>query len=275
MIVFYIMTYDFLAIDEGKKQLLKGSTAKADFQWNIDLKDYPLSRALQRIDDDTILVGYSKGYFLVSLSRGEVLKSFSEREGVTAARKLNNGKTMLCGLDLGDKKGITLQLLGENDSLSDEIAIKGHYVRLVTALDSGYFLSVNRKIIETDLRLNEIRRYKAFGFRHAWKALPLKDGRVLVSAGYGAFMAVFSSEGKLIRKFGRKKDVPDEVRPYFYASFDLDEQGNILVANWQGHGPNRGDSGRQLIKFSPKGNYLESWSWPQTISSLQGFMLLP
>ncbi|MBN2049769.1 MAG: hypothetical protein JW760_04940, partial [Spirochaetales bacterium] len=152
---------------------------------------------------------------------------------------------------------MTRRLLDRDNNITEELIIKGNYVRLVTPLeDGGFFLCVNRKIVRTDAGLSECCRYRARGFKHAWKALPLEDGKVLVSAGYGAFMAFFTDEGDLIRTFGRKGSVPREVRPYFYATFDMAVDGNILVANWQGHGTENGNKGRQLLCFSGSGEYL-------------------
>jgi hypothetical protein len=49
--------------------------------------------------------------------------------------------------------------------------------------------------------------------------------------------------------------------------------GGFLVANWQGHGPDNGAKGRQLIHFGPDGRYLDSCSLPG-VSSLQGILVL-
>jgi hypothetical protein len=79
--------------------------------------------------------------------------------------------------------------------------------------------------------------------------------------------------------------VPPEVNPFFFASFAFIDggggedggaggEGDILVANWQGHGPDNGHKGRQLLLFGPDGEYKEGWSFPETVSSLQGLLAL-
>ena len=68
--------------------------------------------------------------------------------------------------------------------------------------------------------------------------------------------------------------MPDEVSPFFYATFQVLDDGRVMVANWQGHGPENGHKGRQLLEFSAAGKLLNSWSDPHKISSLQGILIL-
>ena len=102
----------------------------------------------------------------------------------------------------------------------------------------------------------------------------LLDGSTLVSAGYGASMARFDSDGFQTLSFGHARDVPLEVKPFFYASFQLLQGNGILVANWQGHGADNGKKGQQLLEFNESGELRGSWSDGDRISSLQGLLLL-
>jgi hypothetical protein len=68
---------------------------------------------------------------------------------------------------------------------------------------------------------------------------------------------------------------PADVHPHFYAGFQILHNGNMVVTNWQGHGPKFGDSGIQLLEYAPAGNLV--WSWKQDaekFSSLQGVIVL-
>jgi hypothetical protein len=102
----------------------------------------------------------------------------------------------------------------------------------------------------------------------------LANQNLLVSAGYGAFMVELDSAGKVIRKFGGKKEVPSAVNPFFYAMFQLLSNGHVVVANWQGHGPGHGQSGIQLLEFDPQGTIVWQWSEADLVSSLQGVLVL-
>ena len=96
----------------------------------------------------------------------------------------------------------------------------------------------------------------------------------MVSAGYGAFVVELDPEGKIVRKFGGKESVPEQVRPFFYAMFQLLPNGHLVQANWQGHGPGYGQSGVQLLEFNAAGDIVWMWSKADLISSLQGLLVL-
>ncbi|HEU6448021.1 MAG TPA: hypothetical protein VFV23_06260, partial [Verrucomicrobiae bacterium] len=119
-----------------------------------------------------------------------------------------------------------------------------------------------------------LREFPVDGFFHAWKALRLSNGNLIVTAGYGAFVVELDAAGNIIRKFGGKESLPEKVRPFFYAMFQLLPDGNIVLANWQGHGPGFGNSGVQLLEFNSAGEIVWSWSKPDLISSLQGVLVL-
>ena len=137
-----------------------------------------------------------------------------------------------------------------------------------------YLFCMNDHILETDTALIALNAMRAPGFEHAWKAERMADGYTLVSAGYGAFMARFDRRGNLTSTFGGVNLMPEEVSPFFYATFQVLDDGRVLVANWQGHGPGNGHKGRQLLEFGATGKLLDSWSDPHKISSLQGILIL-
>ena len=273
-----LMDHEFIAIDEGKQNLLRVNTS-GSIRWIVDLTDYPTARALQRISTDQVLVGYDKGYFIADIRDGRILHSCNRWNEVTSAHRTDDGRTLLTGLNLGGRPGVWMVTLDGEDHIVTSVRRRGDYVRLMRPTAEGtYLLCMNDRILEAGPDLKVRRRFRAKGFLHAWMARRLEDGTTLVSAGYGAFMALFSSRGKPIRTFGGTGRVPPEVKPFFYAGFALvgeseDSAGNILVANWQGHGPDNGEKGRQLLLFGPDGEYKESWSFPETISSLQGLLL--
>ncbi len=266
--------YDFIGIDEGKQNLLRADTA-GGVCWIKSLADYPTARALQRLDGARVLMGYDRGYCIFDIRYGEIVHDCSLWTGVTSAFRRSDGTTVLTGLNLEGNEGVCVITLDGDDRVIDSETMAGDYVRLMTvARDGRFLLSTNDHIRVCDEKLNTMMTLSADGFLHAWKSLVLKDGSFLVSAGYGAFMARFSKDGKLLSTFGGKGEVPEELNPFFYASFSVCNDDSILVANWQGHGPDNGGKGRQLIRFSAEGEYLESLSFPDHVSSLQGLLLL-
>jgi WD40 repeat protein len=267
--------YDFMGIDEGKQNLFRGDTLSGKIHWIKSLEDYPTARAMQRLDDDTILLGYERGYCIVEISKGNVIHDCSRWENVTSAYRCDDGTTLLTGLDLNGKNGVCVITLDNNDQIIHTAVQEGDYVRLMTVSDDKkYLLSTNDHVTICDRELNTEKNLSVEGFLHAWQTKIMPDRSLLVSAGYGAFITRFSYAGDVLSTFGKIGQVPEEVEPNFYAAIDIADDGNILVANWQGHGPDNGSKGRQLILFSSDGEFLDSWSFGDKISSFQGLLLL-
>lgn len=269
------MNYNFLTIDEGKQALLKAQTNNNKIHWRVDLAQFPIAREMQRLDNDTVLVGYDEGYFICEIETGNIIHDCRKWKEVSSARRLSDGTTLITGQDLNGLEGVSLLTLDSKDNVIKKQSRPGDYVRLMSpGPGDSYLFCTNDHIIQTDYDLKDIRRFESEGFLHAWKSRVMPDDTILISAGYGAFMARFSLDGTVLQTFGRTEEVPSEVEPFFYGSFDIAENGNILVANWQDHGPDNGHKGRQLLCFTAQGEFIEYWSYPDDISSFQGLLLL-
>jgi hypothetical protein len=268
------LQHSLLGIDEGRQRLSLIDTTGQQRGWTMELTEFPLARDMQRLGPDLALIGYERGFFELEIQSGKVLRVCDRWQNVTSACRLADGSTLVTGADLAGPGEINVLTLDALFRVTHVARRPGDYVRLMRCTDTGYLLCMNDHILETDRELRELRSLRADGFLHAWKAQAMPDGSTLVSAGYGAFMARFDQQGQLIQRFGAADQVPPEVAPFFYASFQVLDDGRILVANWQGHGPDNGDKGRQLLEFSPTGALLGSWSDPALISSLQGILVL-
>jgi hypothetical protein len=265
----------FLAIDEGRQQLSLIDTSGNGNLWTINLRDYPLARDMQRLDRERVLVGYDRGFFELDIGTGRVLEVCERWTDVTAVCRQPDGATLVTGINLDGGKGINVLTLDRELKLVYAARRDGNYVRMMRRTHAGtYLLCMNDHILETTPRLIEVRRFAVPGFEHAWKAERRADGSTLVSAGYGAFMAVFDSAGECVRRFGAAAEVPATAAPFFYASFEQLADGRLLVANWQGHGPDNGAKGRQLLEFGADGKLQGSWSASEEISSLQGILVV-
>ncbi|WP_075794659.1 hypothetical protein [Massilia putida] len=265
----------FLGIDEGRQRLHLIDSQDPAFGWQRDLADFPLARDLQRIGPNRALVGFERGFFEIDIDSGDIVRVCDRWSGVTAARRLDDGRTLVTGMNLdGGDNDIDVLTLDADLLVIARARRDGDYVRLMRPAGDGYLLCTNDHILETDAALRPRRRLAAPGFEHAWKAERLADGSTLVAAGYGAFVARFDADGRLVGTFGGKDEVPEQVAPFFYATFQVLDDGCIAVANWQGHGPDNGRKGRQLLVFDANGTLLDTWSDPVRISSLQGILVL-
>jgi hypothetical protein len=267
-------SHRLLCIDEGRQRLSLVDTADPAYGWSLDLAEMPLARALQRIGPERALVGFDGGFFELDIASGKVLRLVRRWRNVTAAFRLD-GATLVTGHDLDGHGLVNVLKIGADDKVAGGAYVTGDYVRGMRPTPEGtWLLCMNDHILETDTALRPLRRFAAPGFEHAWMAMRQPDGTTLVSGGYGAFMARFDTTGRLTATFGGRGSVAEGVQPFFYASFQILPDGGVLVANWQGHGPDNGSKGRQLLEFDAGGALRASWSDPQRISSLQGILLL-
>lgn len=266
--------HEFIAIDEGHATLLHIDERDQSKNWIVPIGQ-PAARDMQLIGGGKILIGHHHGYTEFDISLGRAVKEFKSLEGVTAARRQPDGHTLIAGVDIAGAKGVVVVELDAGDREVHRAIFPGDYVRLIRQTEQGTFLmSCNDRIREGSRDGKYLREFPVDGFYHAWKSLRRPNGNLIVTAGYGAFVVELDPAGKVLRKFGGKESVPEKVRPFFYAMFQLLPNGNILLANWQGHGPGFGSSGVQLLEFDAAGGIAWSWSKPELISSLQGVLVL-
>jgi outer membrane protein assembly factor BamB len=266
--------HEFIAIDEGHATLLRISENDRSKNWLVPIGQ-PAARDMQLIGDGKILIGHHHGYSVFDIALGRLTKEFQSLEGVTAVRRQKNGHTIIAGVDIPPTKGVVVLELDANDKEVHRSIFPGDYVRLIRQTNDGtYLMSCNDRIREGSRDGKYLREFPVEGFFHAWKSLRLPNGNLIVTAGYGAFVVELDPKGNMVRKFGSKESVPEKVRPFFYAMFQLLPDGNIVLANWQGHGPGFGHSGVQLLEFNPAGEIVWSWSKADLISSLQGVLVL-
>jgi hypothetical protein len=266
--------HEFIAIDEGHATLLHINERDQSKNWIVPIGQ-PAARDMQLIGGGKILIGHHHGYSEFDIALGRLVKEFKALEGVTAVRRQPNGHTIIAGVDIPPTKGVVVLELDENDKELSRAIFPGDYVRLIRQTNDGtYLMSCNDRIREGSRDGKYLREFPVEGFFHAWKSLRLPNGNLIVTAGYGAFVVELDPAGKIVRKFGGKEQVPEKVRPFFYAMFQLLANGNIVLANWQGHGPGFGQSGVQLLEFNGAGEIVWSWSKADLISSLQGVLVL-
>jgi hypothetical protein len=266
--------HDFVAIDEGHATLLHVDERDQSKNWLVPIGQ-PAARDLQLVGGNKVLVGHHHGYSEFDLALGRRVKDFKALAGVTAVRRQPDGHTLVAGVDIPGAPGVAVLELDASDREIHRAIFPGDYVRLIRQTEQGtYLMSCNDRIREGSRDGKYLREFPVDGFYHAWKALRLPNGNLLVTAGYGAFVVELDPAGKIFRKFGGKESVPENVRPFFYAMFQLLPNGNVVLANWQGHGPGFGHSGVQLLEFNGAGEIVWTWSRAELISSLQGVLVL-
>lgn len=258
--------------DEGLSQLSFVNVADSQQNWHVPI---PAGRDLQLVGAGKVLIGTGNGYEEREILTGKKLRELKSYDGTIAARRLRNGNTLLVGLNWKGKEGIVLVELDPRDSLQRLMSFPGfNYVRLVRETSQSTFLvTADDMIFEGTADGKIIWQAKIVGREkpHVWQAIRLANGNTIASTGFAANFQVFAKDGKLIDSIRAASN----THPYFFAGFQILSNGNLVVTNWQGHGPKFGGSGVQLLEFTPRGDL--SWSWKQDstkFSSLQGVIIL-
>ncbi len=266
--------HDFLAIDEGLAQLLHVDENDPTKNW-IVRTGHPQARDLQLIGGGRVLVGHDAGYTEFYIASGKVAKDVAVFKGVTSARRLPGGNTLLAGPNLAGEKGVVILEIDATTAVKKKTIFPGTYVRLLRETAQGTWLMMNDTMIREGRRDGTLlHEWTVAGFRHAWKAVRLPNGHTLASAGYGAFMVELDVQGGVARRFAAAGQMPAAVNANFYATFQLLPNSHIVLANWQAHGPGHGASGVQLFELDAKSAIVWQWSEAKLISSLQGVLVL-
>jgi hypothetical protein len=266
--------HKFIAIDEGLSSLLHVDERDPSKNWRVPINQ-PQARDMQLIGENKILIGHHLGWTEFEITTGRTVEEFTALEGVTAVRRQPGGNTIVAGVNLAGASGVVILELSPAGEEIRRAIFPGDYVRLIRQTDDGtYLMCCNDRIRLGSSDGNYLDEFPVEGFYHAWKAVRLANGHLIISAGYGAFMVEMDTNKKIVRKFGGKDSVPAGVNPFFYAMFQMLPNAHIILANWQGHGEGHGSNGIQLLEFDGRGEVVWSWSQPEMISSLQGVLVL-
>jgi hypothetical protein len=292
------LQHDFLAVDEGLSDLLHVDEMNPKLNWLVHLgREQP--RDLQLEGGDRVLISHDHGYCEYDIATGRRLADVSRYHDVSSARRLPNGNLLLAGVDfdrpkqnqgdgpLGDPAGRHVIFI-EFDAAGRVVrrtAYVGDFLRLVRETAAGtYLCACSQTLRETDGAGNWVRELPEVGFPHAWMALQLPNGHIVMSAGSatpvppsrtgGSFLAEVDAAGKPVRRFGAPGQVPARVHPNFYAMFQVLPNGDIVAANWQGHGAGHNDTGAQILEFDPQGAIVWEWNDRAFVSSIQDVLIL-
>jgi len=279
--------HDFLAIDEGLTQLIRINENDPAQNWVVKVAprlpagmERPAHwnaapRDMQLIGGGRLLISHDAGYSEFDIATGKVMKEVATYRGIASARRLPDGHTLIAGVDLDGSKGVVVLEIDDANTVRHKTVFPGDYVRLIRETAQGTWLMMNNTMIrEGDRNGKLLNEWTVPGFRHAWKAVRLPNGHMIASAGYGAFMTELDANGAVLRKFFSKETEPAGVNVNFCAMFQLLGNGNIVLANWQGHGPGHGASGKQIVEFDAAGRIVWEWSDAKLISSMQGVLVL-
>jgi hypothetical protein len=267
--------------DEGDPHVVLLDFAKPDpVVWKT-VANGPWARGLQLIGNHQLMGSQPEGYQVFDLTTGQLVKAVTGFALTQSAYRTVNGETMLA------HGGATLEFLDKNDKSVRQISYPGHgYVRVARPNNLGTFLvPSDTSVFEGDAQGDVI--WRASGgcltpicptyWSQVYEPRLMADGNVLLSTFFGASLDLIDrSTGMVTKQFGTKT-MPNAatIKPYAFAGFQILPNGNIVVANWQGHGLGNGTSGVQVLEFNPAGDVV--WMYkqdPLVFSSIQDVLVI-
>jgi len=189
----------------------------------------------------------------LSNSSGKRLWQVTGFNKVQAARRLSDGNTLL-GIDGGP----FLVIDGKGKTLKEVRMPKGRtsHLRLAWSLENGNILYVaGKRVVEADQTGEIIKTYSLAGT--GYTAYRLKNGHI-ATAGGATLVQQFDAHGKVVHTWGGQGKHPD-VDFAWFSGFDVLGNGNVVVANWRGHGY-EGD-GPHIIEFDDNNRVV--WTWAE------------
>jgi len=148
--------------------------------------------------------------------------------------------------------------------------------RLLRMTPQGTFLfgAVNQ-IVEGDFQGRTLKSIMLAKGSWAYQVLRQPDGHLILAAGYQPCFYELDAAGKILRTIGGK-DSPEgkALGLHFFAGFQILKNGNLVVSNWTGHGPNDSEKGVQLVEYSPQGKLVWKWHDAKLAGSIDGVIVL-
>lgn len=131
-----MIQHRFLTIDEGLVQLMHVDEAHPEKDWVVAI-GHEAARDMQLIGDGKLLIGHHNGFSEYEIETGKLLFDFERYEGVTAARRQPDGRTLLAGVDIAGVEGVVVLELDPEGNELRKIQYEGDYVRLIRQTAQG------------------------------------------------------------------------------------------------------------------------------------------
>jgi hypothetical protein len=251
-------------------------------------------RDLQLIGDYRVLRSHPQGFVELDLERrGTVVREVFLPElpgSVESARRLTNQHTIIAGNGGG---GSFLWELDREHALIQDRRLffpAVEKVRLVRRTEQGTYLFCSERagtntIHEADFQSGLKTLFEVPSGVPAdsmVKAVRIAGDVITVSSGYAASLLVIDTRRQqILATVGGKSqpepaDLARPLSPFFFSGYQMLENGDYLLSNWQGHSAAKNDQGYQLLRYDAQGKLI--WAFDQSahphLSSLNNVILL-
>lgn len=267
----------FLCIDNtsGKNQLIHINQHDPEANWTAPLPGSP-ARDIQLIGNGRVLVSIASGCREYDLETGGKLWEVTGFSNINTARRLQDGSTLL---GANSRNGITLYTVDHSgNELSRRILHpETSALRLLRLTPEGNFLLS----LGQPYRAVEMTPAGAIVWQvdltplhgKGYKVLKTPEGHYLASIGDGVKVVEFAADGSVVRYWGEagKSEHPD-WRLDFFSGFDVLPNGNVVAANWLGHG--KQGTGPHVVEFDAGNNLVWQWEDHQLAGQITNVLIL-
>lgn len=240
---------------------------------------------MKRVAENKYRYVHGNSFTVIDLKERKDVDTFSDK-------KLS-GLTTVCDLPDGGFLAGTNQKVGE--PVKDAVVVYRYAadrtlkarsiyeslrnIRMMTVLKSGeVLLSHNDGIARCALAPEgsekgaTIQAYKLPRGRNAYKAIPRKDGGYWVGGGYAEALYAYSEDGQILKTYQAQQT--DGLKNHFYGGLVEQANGNVMIANWTGHGANDSKKGWQVIEFDTEGKVVWHLHDPIAYGSISGIDII-
>jgi len=259
----------FLCIDNGRNCLLYVDQSQPAASWSVSIP--PGSRDLQVLDGNRVLVSHGNGAAEYDLGTGRRRSWSVDRYAqVSSAQRLADGRTLLAA---NSAAGVALYELDRDGRELGRRLLDGlKDLRLLRVLDRGHLLLT----VSGPCRVLEIGDQGQIVWQaklpdKGYKAVRLPNGNTLASTGGAATVVEFSPAGEQVSAVGGKQNHPQLGLDWF-SGFDLLPNGNVVVANWLGHG--KQGTGVHLVEFNRDNGVVWTWDDQDPATTITNVLVL-
>ena len=263
----------FLALDESRAQILYVDQFDPSKNWVIT--GLAGNRDMQLVDGKIVIGLFAGGFAEYDFATQRLLREVIDpryKSGSVAAYRLQDGRTLLTSAQSTSRVAL---LDAEGKELLTALFPNTKVIRCARMTPRGTVLfgCNDNHVIEGTLDGKVVRDIEIQDARHIYMVEELPSGNFLAATGYGGFFVELDKDGKIVRKVGGKPG-PEGIGINFFGGIQMLKNGNVVVANWTGHGANDSEKGVQILEYDSTGNIVWQWHDPKNAGSIHNVVVV-
>jgi len=260
---------------------------------------------MKRISDNRYRYVHGNSFTVVDLKERKEVETFSDTKltGLTSVCDLPDGgflaatnqkavvptnaapvvvavEAMKKKSEVSEKKCVVVYQYTAARQLKARSVYEGlNNVRMMTVLPSGEILLAHNDGVARCTLASEgseqgkiVQSYKLPRAKNAYKAILRKEGGLWVGGGYACALYAYADAGHVIKTFEAQQ--PAGLKNHFFGGLVEQANGNLMVANWTGHGANDSKTGWQVIEFDAEGKVVWYLHDPVAYGSISGIDII-